>query len=207
MKTEVDYSQTYWNNKGKHKEFQAALAKMIPASGPVPNFPGEPEKNKALEKFRIASNCYYDLYNNGLCNRAAEFRRAFGFSATKLTARNERGLGYALSQELVDLTETRMDEIILAAYAEQFPQEKTFVGMIDCTPVGCQTPEGNARVAAAIRDFDSATAEVANLATSWIKGHAFNVLPEGQSDLQDIREAIAERESKQEAFLRAVAGK
>jgi len=39
-----------------------------------------------------------------------------------MTRRNQRGLGYALTQELIDRTERRMDWFILAAYAEQFQQ-------------------------------------------------------------------------------------
>lgn len=113
---EVDYSKTYWSNAGKHEDLNAKLTPLVPASGEVPNANLHP----ALETFRVASNCYYDLYNNGLCNRAQEFSKAFGFSASKMMARN-RGLGWALTQEVIDRTETRMDEIILAAYAEQFP--------------------------------------------------------------------------------------
>ena len=63
------------------------------------------------------------------------------------------------------------------------------------------------RVSEALQAFDDASANVANLATSWIEGHAFNVLPEGVDDLNDIREAIADRKDKQEAFLRAVVGR
>lgn len=113
-----DYSQTYWNNKGKHKNLQTALAELIPAAGEVK----DADQNPALEKFRIASNCYYDLYNNGLCNRAKEFRKVYGFSAMKMMSRNARGLGYDLTQEVIDRTESKMDEIILAAYVEQFPK-------------------------------------------------------------------------------------
>jgi hypothetical protein len=112
----VTYENTYWNNKGKHEDLVVEIAKLIPSVGEVK----DADANRALETYRIAQNCYYDLYNNGLCNRAAEFRRAFGFSGTKLMERHA-GLGYLLTQEVIDLTETRMDEIILAAYAEQFP--------------------------------------------------------------------------------------
>ena len=75
MTDKANYTQTYWCSKGKYPELNEALQKLIPAEGPVANA----KKNRALEKFRKASNCYYDLYNNGLCNRATEFRGVFGF--------------------------------------------------------------------------------------------------------------------------------
>ena len=124
----TDYSKTYWSNAGKHEERQNKLEKLLPASGEVPNA----NLHSALEIYRVAANCYYDLYNNGLCNRAQEFRKVFGFSAVKLTQRNHRGLGYQLTQELIDRTETRMDEIILAAYAEQFHQSGPCVSCPHC---------------------------------------------------------------------------
>jgi hypothetical protein len=111
----VDYSNTYWSRKGKYPEQNAALEKLIPDSGAVPN----PRKNKALERFRVASNCYYDLYNNGLCNRAASFAKTFGFSGRALMAGRIKTGGLSLTQTLIDQTETWMDEIVLAAYQEQ----------------------------------------------------------------------------------------
>jgi hypothetical protein len=99
-----DYSETYWCRKGKHEDLHTAIQELIPTEGKVKS----PNKNRALERFRIAANCYYDLYNNGLCNRARSFAGVFGFS----------GIG-VLTQSLIDRTETKMDEIILAAYAEQ----------------------------------------------------------------------------------------
>ena len=99
-----DYSKTYWCHRGKHEDLHTAIQEFIPTEGNVKL----PRKNPALERFRIASNCYYDLYNNGLCNLARSFARVFGFS----------GIG-VLTQSLIDRTDTKMDEIILAAYAEQ----------------------------------------------------------------------------------------
>ena len=98
--------KTYWNGKGKYQKLYAILVAKIPVSGSVAN----PEQNPALEKLRIASNCYYDLYNNGLCNRAKEFRKVFGFGGTKIV---KAGLPY--SAEL----ETKVDSIVLDAAKEQ----------------------------------------------------------------------------------------
>lgn len=98
------YDNTYWNHKGKHPKLQEKLARMIPDSGEVANA----DNNPALEKLRRATNCYYDLYNNGLCNRAQEFADIFGFN----------GLG-ELTKEIVNATEKAMNKLILAAAKEQ----------------------------------------------------------------------------------------
>lgn len=98
---------TYWNGNGKYEVVNAELEKLIPIKGEVEN----PLHNKKLERFRKASNCYYDLYNNGLGNRAAEFRQVFGFS------------GYKRAQywdsRLLEEVEAKMDSIIEQAAQEQ----------------------------------------------------------------------------------------
>jgi hypothetical protein len=92
---------TYWNNNGKYQRLYVILSKKIPREYAVKNA----AQNPALETLRKATNCYYDLYNNGLCNRAAEFKTIFGFSG-------KRNADY-------DRTEQRMDEIIANAAIEQ----------------------------------------------------------------------------------------
>ena len=104
---------TYWNNNGRFQMYVKKLDVLIPDIGEV----NEPRKNKALEKFRVASNFYYDLYNNGLCNRASEFRRVFGIPSTKY--REKVGRYSSFVDELYDQTEEVMDEIILNAVKEQ----------------------------------------------------------------------------------------
>lgn len=99
-------SKTYWGNKGKYQALANKLDELIPTQGSV----CDPAKNKALEKFRKASNAYYDLYNNGLCNRASEFRKVFGFGGTWIAKQ-----GFPYYQKLED----KLDEIILAAAKEQ----------------------------------------------------------------------------------------
>lgn len=91
------------------------LEALIPSEGEV----DEPRKNKALEKFRKACNCYYDHYNNGLCNRASEFREVFGIASTKYKEKVGRYSSFV--DELYDRVETVMDEIILNAVKEQKP--------------------------------------------------------------------------------------
>ena len=102
---------SYWNHSGTYQAAAVELEQLIPAEGAVEDPRGA---NRALEKFRRAANCYYDLYNNGLGNRASEFRQAFGIASShyKLgTCRFERSL-YAD-------TEREMDSIVAAAAVEQ----------------------------------------------------------------------------------------
>lgn len=98
--------KTYWDGNGKYQERYNKLHKLIPSEGSVAN----PRHNQALETLRRASNCYYDLFNNGLCNRASEFRRVFGFAGTWIAKH-----GFPHYAPL----EEKMDEFILNADREQ----------------------------------------------------------------------------------------
>lgn len=106
-------TNTYWNNAGKYVELAAKLQKLIPLSGAVPN----PRTNKSLEKYRKATNCYHDLYNNGLINMLSEFRTVIGFAASPFK-QAWRGYG-CFEPALFTKTELAMDDIILAAAKEQ----------------------------------------------------------------------------------------
>lgn len=102
----------YWNGRGEHQELAEKLEAMIPASGSVV----DPTKNPALEKFRKASNCYYDLYNNGLCNCAKAFAKVFGIASSRYRHMWDH---WKFTQDLYDKTEEVMSEIVLAAAKEQ----------------------------------------------------------------------------------------
>lgn len=103
-------SATYWNSKGKYMSTIAQLQALIPIEGAV----ASPRTHPKLEKLRRAINCYYDLYNNGLCNRASEFARVTGIAAGKY--KMDR---YSYSPTLYKLLEERMDAIVADAAAEQ----------------------------------------------------------------------------------------
>jgi hypothetical protein len=102
-------AKIYWNGTGRYQEQADLLETLIPASGPVYDAEGA---NKHLETFRCAVNCYYDLYNNGLFNRAREFKALFKMSGTSASADPER-------------IEDKMSQFILAAMQEQFSEEPT----------------------------------------------------------------------------------
>lgn len=103
-------SNSYWNSSGKYQVAADQLHNLIPGEGAVPN----PRKNAALERFRNAVNCYYDLYNNGLCNRRTQFTRVFGIN----TSRYKIGFG-SHRLEMYNRVEEAMDAIVLAAANEQ----------------------------------------------------------------------------------------
>ena len=103
----------YWNGNGKHQRYLTELYALIPQSGAVT----DPAKNKALEKFRVASNVYYDFYNNGLCNRAKQFRGAFGFACGNYRYATRYGADY--HDSICAPMELAMDLIILKAAEEQ----------------------------------------------------------------------------------------
>lgn len=96
----------YWNSTGTHQSAICLLQKEIPVEGPVSK--GRP----ALEKLRRAINVYYDLYNNGLYNRARQFRGVFGFSAGVHRYKDRFG------EYLYARVEEKMDEYVQAAALE-----------------------------------------------------------------------------------------
>jgi hypothetical protein len=104
---------TYWNRKGAHENLVAALNMRIPVMGEIAG-----SKNRKLEKFRKASNAYYDIFNNGGCNRMQSISKIFGTDATC-------HLRYRVSYRSPDwdaiseVVEPKMDAIILDAAKEQ----------------------------------------------------------------------------------------
>lgn len=103
---------TYWNKTGKYQELADQLREFIPAMGSVEH----PRKNPALEKFRKASNCYYDLYNNGLGNRNAEFRQIFGLAPSHY---KHSFIRFKFSDDLYEEVEVKMNRIVLDAAIER----------------------------------------------------------------------------------------
>ena len=99
-------NNTYWDGNGKYQHLYKQLLRLMPDEGKV----SFPKKNKALERLRKASNCYYDLFNNGLCNRSREFYQVFGFGGMSIVKNN-----FAYSE----LLEKTMDGIIIEAVKEQ----------------------------------------------------------------------------------------
>ena len=107
---------TYWNEQGTYQAIAEELQALLPTFGEVDK--GK-TTNKALERFRKAQNCYYDLYNNGLCNCAREFSTLFRIPGVPREIKQNYGYNYLVSSATEDAIDKRMDELIMSAYAEQ----------------------------------------------------------------------------------------
>lgn len=112
---------TYWNSKGRFQDKITALQALIPDTGVVKS----PYKNKALERFRKASNAYYRLYNDGdfgvgpakmfRVEYPSQYKEYYFYSDYRgKLVRSSRW-----SQKLYDAIEPVMDEIIYMALVEQ----------------------------------------------------------------------------------------
>jgi len=109
--------KTYWNGTGRYQQQADILEALIPASGPVYDAEGA---NKHLEAFRCAVNCYYDLYNNGLYNRAREFSKVFKIVGVAKEIKARRWMDTMLSSDTRERIEDKMSQFVLAAMQEQF---------------------------------------------------------------------------------------
>jgi hypothetical protein len=107
---------TYWQEKGTYQTQAEELQALLPTFGEVDK--GK-TTNKALERFRRAQNCYYDLYNNGLCNRAREFSTVFRIVGVSRMIRERRHCGDMLNTYTEMAIDKKMDDIIMDAYREQ----------------------------------------------------------------------------------------
>lgn len=106
--------QSFWNSNSDIQHVADELSDLVPAMGSVP----EPRKNKALERFRRATNCYYDLYNNGLDNRRQEFYRLFKVRVSDFYIPWKRGREIDFDR-IMPVVEPIMRSFVLAAAAEQ----------------------------------------------------------------------------------------
>ena len=108
---------SFWNSNNPLCEAANKLQELVPASGEVEN----KRKNRALEKFRKAVNCYYDLYNNGLCNRASEFYGVFKLASShyKQTKWGKHGPIHGFMDCLYEEVEPLLEVIVVKACQEQ----------------------------------------------------------------------------------------
>lgn len=103
MNNPVTSLKSYWNGSGLYQEYIPLIQKLIPREGAITG-----ENNEKLELYRRAVNCYYDLYNNGLCNRGAEFVQLF-----------PRLQGARMSKTFLNQLESRMNRYIEGVIYEQ----------------------------------------------------------------------------------------
>jgi hypothetical protein len=114
----MEKMKTYWGNNGVHQALADQLEKLIPAEGAVES---PRSRNKKLEKFRQASNAYYDINNNGGGNRGPLIRSIFGISVGAFTygGRGRHSVRRTDWNGIHKVTEPIMDQIILDAAVEQ----------------------------------------------------------------------------------------
>jgi hypothetical protein len=98
-----------WNNNSNYCTLADGLQKLIPDTGEVKNKADNPH----LEKLRIAVNCYYDLYNNGLGNMRKEFYKLFKIASSKHYTKD------FYTDEFLLLVENKMQKFLINAAKEQ----------------------------------------------------------------------------------------
>ncbi len=122
----MNSTNNYWNGNGRYQVLANQLNKLIPLAGEV----ADAKANPMLEKFRKASGVYYDVFNNGLCNRGREFPGIFGFGAGNYRLRPEhrqQRIGQIDFDAIVGPMDEVIDRLVLEAAAEQLgklPQER-----------------------------------------------------------------------------------
>lgn len=100
---------TFWASTHELSPLYQRLWRRVPNHGSVEHPRG---RNRQLERLRIASNAYYDIFNNGGENRPGEIARYFGPGI--------RGLCRAQRWNLIhERIEARMASYVLAAAHEQ----------------------------------------------------------------------------------------
>ena len=100
-----------WAVNPGFKDLAAKLDDLIPLQGRVES---PMSKNKALEKFRVASNLVHDLFNNGLGNRRSHFQGFFGWAPY-----TRGGMTNSQFEEAERKLEPVMTRIIIDAAKEQ----------------------------------------------------------------------------------------
>lgn len=109
--------KTYWGGNGNHQNLADELNKLVPREGAISG-----KGNRKLEKFRKASNAYYDIFNNGGGNRPALIRSIFGIAMSHYRRSNWHNgrQYYTIDFESIEQRiEPIIDWIILEAAEEQ----------------------------------------------------------------------------------------
>ena len=74
---QLELFKNSWATNEGFENLRNKLNDLVPLEGKCEN---SRSTNKKLDKFRVAQNLIYDLFNNGLCNRKAHFRQFFGWA-------------------------------------------------------------------------------------------------------------------------------
>ena len=106
---------SYWNSEGKYQAQYEELHKLVPREGEIKK--GMCKHVFSLERFRKASNCYYDVFNNGGGNRNHATSKFF--PGVLPVFRDNYKWGYSIDWDYVhSVCDEKMDEIICEAYVK-----------------------------------------------------------------------------------------
>ncbi len=109
---QLELFTTDWGVRNDIKHLADKLNEMLPLQGKVKNANGNP----ALEKFRIAQNVVYDIFNNGLMNKGKSLK-VLGLQKQDLPLPNEWYAGnWDRMEEIVEIP---FSQIIQKAAKEQ----------------------------------------------------------------------------------------
>ena len=109
-----DLFEPSWGVRPELEGVRDQLNDLIPGSGRCEK---PMSANRALEKFRVAQNLAYDLFNNGLMNSRRHFSKFYGFSP--FTGNRHYSLDRNGWSRLEYLVENQLTPIMLRAAQEQ----------------------------------------------------------------------------------------
>jgi hypothetical protein len=106
---------SYWSGEGKYQEQHDELLKLIPREGPVEK--GMCKHKISLDRLRRATNCYYDVFNNGGGNR--DHATSKFFPGVLQSIRYSHKWGYSIDWDYVNsICDEKMDTVIREAYTK-----------------------------------------------------------------------------------------
>ena len=113
--------KTFWDREHPLSNIADWMSReLIPANGSVENA----DKNPNLEIFRIAANAYYDIFNNGGCNRQDDIIEIFGVKVTEelsnIDYAHDNHHASELFKNIEDIIEPIMTTVVCNAMVEQF---------------------------------------------------------------------------------------
>ena len=74
---QLELFKSSWAVNNGFENLYEQLQNLVPLLGRCEN---PRSTNKKLDRFRVAANLIYDLFNNGLCNKKDHFRKFFGWA-------------------------------------------------------------------------------------------------------------------------------
>lgn len=113
--TTTNAPQTFWYADHPLEELRVEVSKLIPHEGPVTD-----EHSPKLERLRLVTNAYYDLFNNGGWNPSRKVSYYFPGAMTACAGGPQKNMDYEASMRATfAITEPIMSKAVFAAALEQ----------------------------------------------------------------------------------------